>query len=205
MRIEWYRNIRRRHDEIEEMASRPFASIQLDLGGDSMKSHVDPCAVEPCSNYQAGVYTVIVKLPTGGQTYTPFGTSGLAVASALCQLTSAQLALLQPPNTEKRPKRKSNLKPICLCAASEEVETTMDGYNPKLNDTTVPDRVKRNPPPAPSNNDNSKCVKDPAQIHESSRGLVALGSIVACVLCLGLMLAVACGCICTETKMIDVE
>jgi len=38
MRIEWYRNIRRRHDEIEEMASRPFASIQLDLGGDSMKS-----------------------------------------------------------------------------------------------------------------------------------------------------------------------
>nr|CAD2183168.1 unnamed protein product [Meloidogyne enterolobii] len=110
MRIEWYRNIRRRHDEIEEMASRPFASIQLDLGGDSMKSHVDPCAVEPCSNYQAGVYTVIVKLPTGGQTYTPFGTSGLAVASALCQLTSAQLALLQPPNTEKRPKRKSNLK-----------------------------------------------------------------------------------------------
>ena len=45
-----------------------------------------------------------------GQTYTPFGTSGLAVASALCQLTSAQLALLQPPNTEKRPKRKSNLK-----------------------------------------------------------------------------------------------
>lgn len=88
---------------------------------------MDPCAVEPCSNYQAGVYTVIVKLPTGGererggglsfklilfkgQTYTPFGTSGLAVASALCQLTSAQLALLQPPNTEKRPKRKSNLK-----------------------------------------------------------------------------------------------
>ncbi|CAK5078197.1 unnamed protein product [Meloidogyne enterolobii] len=95
---------------------------------------------------------------------------------------------------------------ICLCAASEEVETTMDGYNPKLNDTTtVPDRVKRNPPPAPSNNDNSKCVKDPAQIHESTRGIVALGSIIAFILCLGLMLAVACGCICTETKMIDVE
>ena len=69
---------------------------------------------------------MIVKLPTGGdknltknlkiffpfkgQTYTPYGTSGLAVASALCQLTPAQLALLQPPNTEKRPKRKSNLK-----------------------------------------------------------------------------------------------
>lgn len=38
MRIEWYRNIRRRHDEIEEMASRPFASIQLDLTGDQKNS-----------------------------------------------------------------------------------------------------------------------------------------------------------------------
>ncbi|CAK5081967.1 unnamed protein product [Meloidogyne enterolobii] len=82
---------------------------------------------------------------------------------------------------------------ICLCAASEEVETTMDGYNPKLNDTTLPDRVKRNPPPAPSNNDNSKCVKDPAQIHESSRGIVALDSCVVFILCLGLMLADVCG------------
>lgn len=31
LRIEWYRNIRRRHEEIEEMASRPFASVQLQL------------------------------------------------------------------------------------------------------------------------------------------------------------------------------
>ena len=110
MRIEWYRNIRRRHDEIEEMASRPFASIQLDLGGDVHKSQVDPCAIEPCANYQAGVYTVIVRLPTGGQPYTPYGTSGLAVASALCQLTPAQLALLHPLDMEKQRNRKSTLK-----------------------------------------------------------------------------------------------
>lgn len=31
LRVEWYRNIRRRHDEIEEMASRPFASVQLEV------------------------------------------------------------------------------------------------------------------------------------------------------------------------------
>jgi hypothetical protein len=27
---------------------------------------MEPCAVEPCANYQAGIYTVIVRLPTGG-------------------------------------------------------------------------------------------------------------------------------------------
>lgn len=111
MRIEWYRNIRRRHDEIEEMASRPFASIQLDLNSDTQNLQIEPCAVEPCANYQAGMYTVIVRLPTGGLPYTPYGTSGLAVASALCYLTPAQLALLQPPDIlGKQRNRKSAFK-----------------------------------------------------------------------------------------------
>ncbi|KAL3095437.1 hypothetical protein niasHS_007536 [Heterodera schachtii] len=109
MRIEWYRNIRRRHDEIEEMASRPFSSVQLDLGHCRAYT-VEPCAVEPCANYQAGVYTVIVRLPTGGQPFTPYGTSGIALASSLCQLTPAQLALLQPPDLAKQRNRKSNFK-----------------------------------------------------------------------------------------------
>ncbi|KAL7070398.1 hypothetical protein ACQ4LE_010378 [Meloidogyne hapla] len=91
---------------------------------------------------------------------------------------------------------------ICLCAASEEVETTMDDYRPKLNDSAMLDRVKRTATP---NNDNSKCVKDPAQIHESTRGIVALGSGLVFILCLLLMFAVSCGCICTETKYVDVD
>lgn len=58
-----------------------------------------PVSIEPCANYQAGVYTIIIRLPTGGQLYTPFGTTGLAVGSSLCLLTHAQLALIQPPNS----------------------------------------------------------------------------------------------------------
>ena len=46
-----------------------------------------PISVEPCNNYQAGIYTLIVRLPTGGQSHTPTGSSGLAMASSLCQLT----------------------------------------------------------------------------------------------------------------------
>ncbi|KAI1731926.1 kelch motif domain-containing protein [Ditylenchus destructor] len=97
LRVEWYRNIRRRHDEIEEMASRPFASVKLDLSSDSTNAAPAPISIEPCGNYQCGIYTLIVRLPTGGRPFTPEGTSGLAVASSLCQLTHSQLALLQPP------------------------------------------------------------------------------------------------------------
>ena len=66
--------------------------------------------MEPCGNYQAGIYTFVVRLPTGGQQYTPYGTSGLAVASSLCQLTQAQLALLQPDAQEQQQNRKSALR-----------------------------------------------------------------------------------------------
>ncbi|VDM62079.1 unnamed protein product [Angiostrongylus costaricensis] len=70
-----------------------------------------PLSVEPCSNYKSGIFTLAVRLPTGGRTTTPNGTSGLAVASALCLLTSAQLGVLQAPpdNSESRNNRKTTL------------------------------------------------------------------------------------------------
>lgn len=58
-----------------------------------------PISVEPCSNYRSGVFTLAVRLPTGGRQFTPHGTSGLAVASALCLLTQAQLGVLQAAET----------------------------------------------------------------------------------------------------------
>uniref|UniRef100_A0A914Z1N9 Laminin EGF-like domain-containing protein n=1 Tax=Panagrolaimus superbus TaxID=310955 RepID=A0A914Z1N9_9BILA len=100
-RVERYHQIQATHVEIERMASRPFASVQLDLSSKQYDS-ATPISIEPCSNYQSGIYTLIVRLPTGGQNYTPHSTSGLAVASSLCSLTQSQLALLQPPDSDNQ-------------------------------------------------------------------------------------------------------
>jgi len=109
-RVERYHLMQSRHVEIERMASRPFASAQLDLSPNRYDS-ATPISIEPCSNYQAGIYTLIVRLPTGGKNCTPHGTSGLAVASALCNLTQSQLALLQPPDADtQQTSQKSSLR-----------------------------------------------------------------------------------------------
>lgn len=95
LRIEVFRRNQRRYDEIEQMASRPFASVRLELTSPRANLMATPISVEPCSNYRSGVFTLAVRLPTGGRQFTPHGTSGLAVASALCLLTQAQLGVLQ--------------------------------------------------------------------------------------------------------------
>lgn len=69
-----------------------------------------PISVEPCNNYRAGVFTLAVRLPTGGRQFTPHGTSGLAVASAMCLLTPAQLGVLQAPeNKDAQHNRKTTI------------------------------------------------------------------------------------------------
>ncbi|KAL6723292.1 hypothetical protein Aduo_018313 [Ancylostoma duodenale] len=117
LRIEVYRRNQRRIDEIEHMASRPFSSIKLELTNPHCFTAAGPVqgptplSVEPCSNYKSGIFTLAVRLPTGGRATTPNGTSGLAVASALCQLTPAQLGVLQAPdNSENRNNRKTTLR-----------------------------------------------------------------------------------------------
>ncbi|EFO22877.1 kelch domain-containing protein family protein [Loa loa] len=99
LRIEVFRRNQRRYDEIEQMASRPFASVRLELTSPRANLMATPISVEPCSNYRSGVFTLAVRLPTGGRQFTPHGTSGLAVASALCLLTQAQLGILQAAET----------------------------------------------------------------------------------------------------------
>ncbi|XGW32973.1 hypothetical protein V3C99_017466 [Haemonchus contortus] len=117
LRIEVYRRNQRRIDEIEHMASRPFSSVKLELTSPHCFSASGPVqgptplSVEPCSNYKSGIFTLAVRLPTGGRATTPNGTSGLAVASALCLLTPAQLGVLQAPdNSENRNNRKTTLR-----------------------------------------------------------------------------------------------
>lgn len=82
------------------MAARPFGEAYLDLSPCRYDS-ATPISVEPCSNLQTGIYTLIVRLPTGGKNFTPHGTSGLAVASSLCNLTQSQLAILSPDDDSK--------------------------------------------------------------------------------------------------------
>ena len=96
------------------MANRPFASTKMELSMLSQYSSAGgptPLSVEPCSNYRAGVFTLAVRLPTGGKAVTPSGTSGLAVASSLCLLTPQQVGVLQAQeNGESNSGRKSNFR-----------------------------------------------------------------------------------------------
>ncbi|VDL67908.1 unnamed protein product, partial [Nippostrongylus brasiliensis] len=63
LRIEVYRRNQRRIDEIEHATGTTQGPT--------------PLSVEPCSNYKSGIFTLAVRLPTGGRATTPNGTSGL--------------------------------------------------------------------------------------------------------------------------------
>ncbi|GMT35421.1 hypothetical protein PFISCL1PPCAC_26718, partial [Pristionchus fissidentatus] len=93
-----------------QMNSRPSRSIKLDLSSPGNYAAPTPIAVEPRANYKVGVITVAMRLPTGGKPYTPNGTSGLALGSALCQLTPSQEQHLRTSaEGETRPKRNDKL------------------------------------------------------------------------------------------------
>uniref|UniRef100_A0A0N5C9V4 Attractin n=1 Tax=Strongyloides papillosus TaxID=174720 RepID=A0A0N5C9V4_STREA len=97
LRFQDWRENQRRYDEIEQMSSRPFASVKLEING--TQNTTTPISIEPSANYKTGIFSCVVRLPTGSTNYTPHGTSGIAVASSICFLTPAQLALLQTPET----------------------------------------------------------------------------------------------------------
>ncbi|CAD5216228.1 unnamed protein product [Bursaphelenchus okinawaensis] len=88
--------------ENERMAARPKTGVQLHLPETRQNIQPTPIAIEPCKNLSTAIYTVVVRLPTGGQPHTPYGVSGLAVASALCHLPQSQLAVLEPPNEDEK-------------------------------------------------------------------------------------------------------
>ncbi|KAG8453284.1 hypothetical protein GDO86_000064 [Hymenochirus boettgeri] len=82
--------------EMQQMASRPFASVSValetdeeppDLIGGSIKTVPKPIALEPCCGNKAAVLSIFVRLPRGVGGIPPPGQSGLAVASALVDIS----------------------------------------------------------------------------------------------------------------------
>lgn len=82
--------------EMQQMASRPFATVSValetdeeppDLIGGSIKTIPKPIALEPCFGSKAAVLSVFVRLPRGSGGIPPPGQSGLAVASALVDIS----------------------------------------------------------------------------------------------------------------------
>ncbi|XP_077114034.1 attractin-like protein 1 isoform X1 [Ranitomeya variabilis] len=83
--------------ERQQMASRPFASVDvtLEVGGAEQTEFLrgpaegvpKPIAIEPCSGNKAAVLTVFLCLPRGLAGVPPPGQSGLAIASALIDIS----------------------------------------------------------------------------------------------------------------------
>ncbi|ERL89257.1 hypothetical protein D910_06630, partial [Dendroctonus ponderosae] len=99
-RYDMYRRRQRLFVEMEQMASRPFSQVMVELEKQApvemsdlskrerrKKDAPSPIALEPCEGSRAAVLSLLVRLPTGSQPYTVKGQSaGLAIASALVTL-----------------------------------------------------------------------------------------------------------------------
>ncbi|XP_054290142.1 attractin-like protein 1 [Macrosteles quadrilineatus] len=123
-RYDMYRRRQRMFVEMEQMASRPFSQVLVeiekrDASAESTtvnntlrrrkKDSPSPIALEPCCGNRAAVLSLLVRLPTGGERYTPPGQSaGLAIASALVTLGNPRKVSLDPTTkTDKSKSRKS--------------------------------------------------------------------------------------------------
>ncbi|KAI5641025.1 endonuclease-reverse transcriptase domain-containing protein [Phthorimaea operculella] len=85
-KYDMYRRRQRLFVEMEQMASRPFSQVCVELekggGGTGVPA---PVALEPCRGGRAAVLSLLVRLPTGGTGRAP-PLGGLAAASALVTL-----------------------------------------------------------------------------------------------------------------------
>uniref|UniRef100_A0AAY4BHW9 Attractin n=1 Tax=Denticeps clupeoides TaxID=299321 RepID=A0AAY4BHW9_9TELE len=78
--------------ERQQMASRPFASVAVELGRVAEDAELlaeqvpSQIALEPCSGNRAAVQTVLVCLPRAPSGVPPPGQSGIAIASALVDI-----------------------------------------------------------------------------------------------------------------------
>ncbi|CAH2059184.1 unnamed protein product, partial [Iphiclides podalirius] len=95
-----YRRRQRLFVEMEQMASRPFSQVcvELEKGGGGCGVPA-PVALEPCRGGRAAVLSLLVRLPTGGTGRAP-PLGGLAVASALVTLGQHHA----PPAKRARPR-----------------------------------------------------------------------------------------------------
>ncbi|KAM6951255.1 attractin-like protein 1 [Aplochiton taeniatus] len=102
--------------ERQQMASRPFATVALDLEADGkpveplqggVEGPPKPIAMEPCSGGKAAVLTVLLNLPSGPSGLPPPGQSGIAIACALID-TSQQ----KPMEFKEKSQGLKNRKPF---------------------------------------------------------------------------------------------
>nr|XP_027202331.1 attractin-like protein 1 [Dermatophagoides pteronyssinus] len=97
--------------ELEQMASRPFAGVvvQVNNNKDSIISNPSPIALEPCSNGKAAILTLLIQLPTGNQSVPQPGQTGITLASALVTLGNVSSSSLEQ-NCRKEEKEKNNVQ-----------------------------------------------------------------------------------------------
>ncbi|XP_017848030.1 attractin-like protein 1 isoform X2 [Drosophila busckii] len=129
-KYDMFRRRQRLFVEMEQMASRPFSQVLVDienrenidlsltLDGIShmskkrKKECPSPIALEPCNGNRAAVLSLLVRLPTGGLSQAPAGQSaGLAVASALVTLGNPRRPSIDQHPKEPKAKRKQSQHP----------------------------------------------------------------------------------------------
>ncbi|XP_030564001.1 attractin-like protein 1 [Drosophila novamexicana] len=129
-KYDMFRRRQRLFVEMEQMASRPFSQVLVDIeprdtidlsltleGVSNMskkrkKECPSPIALEPCNGNRAAVLSLLVRLPTGGLSHAPAGQSaGLAVASALVTLGNPRRPSVEQHPKEPKPKRKQSQHP----------------------------------------------------------------------------------------------
>lgn len=113
-RCDMYRRRQRLFVEMEQMASRPFSQVLVEL---EIKETLDfkrnekqkksdapsPIALEPCYGNRAAVLSLLVRLPTGGEPHTVKGQSaGLAIASALVTLGNPRKISIDQMKTDTK-------------------------------------------------------------------------------------------------------
>ncbi|KAK3590248.1 hypothetical protein CHS0354_041323 [Potamilus streckersoni] len=124
-----YRRRQRMMVEMEEMASRPFAVVTLELekkieAGNAEKKDINvdlrkrkrvskpaQIALEPLHNQKAAVISLFVCLPTGDSDWSPSGQSGLAIASTLVTLGHQRKQSLEHVKTDKAKFKKYPFSP----------------------------------------------------------------------------------------------
>ncbi|XP_060527876.1 attractin-like protein 1 isoform X2 [Cylas formicarius] len=117
-RYDMYRRRQRLFVEMEQMASRPFSQVlveievkrQAEIVAEPMtvekrkkRDAPSPIALEPCAGSRAAVLSLLIRLPTGGEPYTVKGQSaGLAIASALVTLGNPRKLSVDQMKTETK-------------------------------------------------------------------------------------------------------
>ncbi|GAB1604315.1 attractin-like protein 1 isoform X2 [Argonauta hians] len=120
-----YRRRQRMFAELEQMASRPFAVVSIDIerrldGGvtaekkekqdyrkkKKVSNKPSPIALEPLNGQKAAVLSLLVQLPCGDEDYTPSNQSGLAIASALVSLGNPRKQSGEPNKSDRNKHRR---------------------------------------------------------------------------------------------------